>query len=48
MPKVFTSPGKHLSLSTHFVTKKGGRAMIKFLEETKVCLTPVEHPFDPG
>ena len=37
-----------LSLSTLFGTKEGGKALINFLEETKACFKPVEHPFDPG
>ena len=37
-----------LSLSTLFGTKEGGKALINFLEETKACFKPIEHPFDPG
>jgi len=34
------SPIAHLSLSTVFGTKKGGKALHKFLEVTKVCFKP--------
>ena len=37
-----------LSLAILFGTTKGGKALVRFLEEMKACFTPVEQPFDPG
>jgi hypothetical protein len=37
-----------LSLSILLGTTKGGKAMVRFLEETKACFIPVEQPFNPG
>jgi hypothetical protein len=38
----------NLSLSTLFGIKKGGKALLAFLEVTKVCFKPLEETFDPG
>jgi Reverse transcriptase (RNA-dependent DNA polymerase) len=43
-----TPIAQDLSLSTLLGTKKGGKALISFLEVTKACFTPAEHPHDPG
>ena len=40
------TPTCHMSLHTLFGTEKGGKAMIAFLEETKVCFKPRNEPHD--
>ena len=43
-----TPTATDLSLSTLFGTKKGGKALLAFLEETKACFKPREEVHDPG